>query len=147
MTSENLKMKGSFILTLEKANGDIEVTRKDNIILNVGFDFICDAIAGTSRPAIMNYIAVGTGVTSPVATQTALITETLRKTATYAHTVGTKVFTLTSTFNPGEATGAITEAGVVNGSSAGIFLDRVLFSVINKGVDDTLTAQFQFTLS
>jgi hypothetical protein len=95
----------------------------------------------------MGYIAVGTGSTAPVATQTALITEQARGAATYAHTAGTKVMTFSTTFAAGAATGAITEAGVFNSVSGGTMLDRVTFSVINKGADDTLTAQFQFTLS
>lgn len=148
MKNEALNLKGTFIATLYKADGTVEVVRKDNLILNGGFDFICDAIGNSSsRPAVMGYIALGTGTTAPAATQTALVTEISRKAATYAHTAGTKVMTFTATFNPGEATGAITEAGVVNASSGGTFLDRVTFSVINKGADDTLTAQFQFTLS
>jgi hypothetical protein len=76
-----------------------------------------------------------------------LVTELTRQAATYAHTAGTKVFTLTATFAAGIATGAITEAGVLNAPSAGTMLDRVVFAVINKGADDTLTATFQFTLS
>lgn len=145
--NENFQIKGAFTATLKKANGDVEVTRKDNLILNGGFDFICDALAGTTRPAIMSYTAVGTGTTAVAATQTAMVTELARKAATYAHTSGTKIFTLSTTFAAGEATGAITEAGICNASASGTFLDRVTFAVINKAVDDTLTTNFQFTLS
>jgi len=146
--NEMMKVHGSMIATLEKADGSVEVIRKDNLILNVGFDFICDAIGNSgSRPAVMSYIAVGTNSTAAAASQTALQTELARKAATYAHTAGTKIMTFTTTFNPGEATGAIVEAGVANAASTGIFLDRVTFSVINKGADDTLTVTFQFTLS
>lgn len=148
MINDGLKFKGSLTLTLQKANGDVEVVRKDNIIVNAGFDFICDAVGkSASRPNVMSHIAVGTGTTTPAASQTALVAELARQAATYAHTAGTQVMTFTTTYNPGVATGAITEAGVFNAASAGIMLDRVLFNVINKGVDDTLTAQFQFTLS
>jgi hypothetical protein len=143
----DIKIKGSMVMTLAKPNGDIEVRRKDNIIVNGGFDFICDALANASRPAAMGQIAVGTGSSTPVATQTTLGTELLRKSATYAHKAGTKIFTLTTTFNEGEASGAIVEAGVFNSASGGVMLDRVTFSVINKGADDVLTCQFQFTLS
>lgn len=148
MTNEMMKFHGSMVAVLEKGDGSVEVTRKDNLILNVGYDFICDAIGNNaSRPAVMQQIAIGTNSTAVVATHTALQSELLRKASTYAHTAGTKIMTFTTTFNPTEATGAIVEAGVVNASSAGIFLDRVTFSVINKGIDDTLTVTFQFTLS
>lgn len=144
-----IKLKGTF--TAVKRNiktNEVEVTRKDNIILNVGFDFIANAMcASSNRPAVMGYTAVGTSSTSPAATQTALINELGRKPATYAHTTGTKVFNLTTNFAAGEVTGAITEAGICNASSGGIFLDRVTFAVINKGADDELSTNFQFTMS
>ena len=148
MENQDLQLKGTLFLEKFDAEGNlVETRRKDNIIVNGGFDFICDAIASSGRGAIMGYIGVGTSVTAPVASDTALGAQLVRQSATYAHTAGTKVFTLSSTFAAGVATGAITEAGVFNAVAAGTMLDRVTFSVINKGVDDTLTATFQFTLS
>lgn len=148
MEKENTKIKGSLILTLKHKDGSVEVRRKDNLILNVGFDFIANAIGNAnSRPAVIGYTAVGTGTTAVAASQTSLVAELARKAATYSHTTGTKVFSFTTYFAAGEATGAITEAGVCNASSGGIFLDRVTFAVINKAADDELTTNFQFTLS
>lgn len=144
---EAMHLKGSLIIEHRKANGDVSVYRRDNLILNVGFDFICNSLAGTSRPAVMGFTAIGTGTTAVAAGQTSLTTEIKRKAATYAHTTGTKVFTLSTTFAAGEGTGAITEAGICNASTAGIFLDRVVFDVINKASDDVVTTNFQFTLS
>ena len=121
---------------------------KNNLIVDVGFDFISDAIgASAGRPAVMSHIAVGTGVTAAAVGDTALQTEVARKAATYAHVGGTKVFTFEATFDPGEATGAITESGILNAASTGIMLDRVVFSVINKGALDTLLQKFTFTMS
>ena len=148
MEKENTKIKGSLILTLKHKDGSVEVRRKDNLILDVGFDFIANAIGNAnSRPAVIGYTAVGTGTTAVAASQTSLVTELARKAATYSHTTGTKVFSFTTYFAAGEATGAIAEAGVCNASSGGIFLDRVTFAVINKAADDELTTNFQFTLS
>lgn len=145
--NEMLCMKGSLDLTIRRADGSIEVRHKDNIIVNGGFDFICDAVGKATRGAIMGYIAVGTGTTAAAATQTTLVTELARGAAAYSHTAGTKVMKFTATFAAGTATGAITEAGVFNAASAGTMLDRVVFPVINKGADDTVTAEFTFTLS
>lgn len=143
-----LKMIGSMEAVLTRENGDIEVIRKDNLIVNAGFDLICDAIGRSSgRPAVISHIAVGTGTTAPAAAQTALVAESARVAATYAHTAGTKVFTMTATFPAGTATAALTEAGIFNAASAGTMLDRVTFAVINKGAADTLTVTFTFTLS
>ena len=80
--------------------------------------------------------AVHAPPTAAAAANTALVTELARKAATFSHTAGTKVFQFEATFNAGEATGAITEAGVFNAASAGTMLDRVVFAVINKGADD-----------
>lgn len=147
MNKDEMKIKGSLNVVIHHANGDVETRHKDNLILNGGFDYICAAMADPTRPAVMGYTAVGTGTTAVVATQTALVTEIKRKAASYAHSSGTKLFTLTTTFDAGEATGAITEAGICNAASGGTFLDRVVFDVINKAADDTLTTTFQFTLS
>jgi len=147
MSIENVGMKGSLVLELRDENGVLKETRrKDNIIVASGFDYICAQVSGEPSSA-MNYIAVGTGSTTPVTSQTALVSEVSRALGTYAHTVGTQVYTVSTTFEAGTATAALTEAGVFNSSSAGTMLDRVVFSVINKGASDTLTATFQFTLS
>ena len=148
MIQEAMKLHGAVTLMLQKPDGEVQTTHKDNIIVNVGFDFIADAIGrATSRPGVMGFIAVGTGTTAAAASQSALVTELKRNAATYAHTVGTKTFTFTAQYPAGDATGAITEAGVFNAASAGIMLDRVVFPVVNKGADDSLTAVFTFTMS
>ena len=148
MIEEGMKIKGAITLLLTKASGEVEVVHKDNIIVGGGFDFVADAIGNAStRPGVMGWIAVGTGSTAAASTQTALVTELKRNAATYAHTAGTKVFTFTASFLAGDATGAITEAGVFNASSSGTMFDRVVFPVVNKGSDDSLTAVFSFTMS
>lgn len=148
MIQEAMKLHGAVTLMLQKPDGEVQTIHKDNIIVNVGFDFIADAIGkATSRPGVMGFIAVGTGTTAAAASQSALVTELKRNAATYAHTVGTKTFTFTAQYPAGDATGAITEAGVFNAASAGIMLDRVVFPVVNKGADDSLTAVFTFTMS
>lgn len=147
---DTLKLKGTMTAVLVKEDGGVETFYKDNIIVNVGFDFIADAIGlSASRPGVMNAIAVGTGATAAAAGQSALVTELARGAAVYAHTGGTKTFTFTTTFAAGTGTGAITEAGVFNSQSAGsgIMFDRVVFNVINKGAADTLQVTFTFTMS
>jgi hypothetical protein len=141
-------LHGRMEARLVKPDGTIIVRVRDNLIVDAGFSFVAQAIGASSgRPGVMSHIAVGTGVTVAAAGNTALQTEIARKAATFSHTVGTKVFQFEATFNPGEATGAITEAGVLNASSDGTLLDRVVFAVINKGADDTLTQRFTFTMS
>lgn len=141
-------LHGRMEARLIKPDGTVIVRAKDNLIVDVGFSFIAQSIGlGSGRPNVMSYIAVGTGTTAAATGNTALGTEVLRKPATFSHTTGTKVFQFEATFNAGEATGAITEAGVLNAATAGTMLDRVVFAVINKGADDTLTQRFTFTMS
>ena len=143
-------LHGHFDGVLYDANGKvIDEVSKGNLIVNAGFDLIADALGkSTSRPAVISYIGVGTSSTAPSAGQTALVTQTgSRVSASYAHTGGTKVFTMTGTFNPGASTGALVESGVFNASSGGSMLDRVTFSVVNKGANDTLTTTFTFTMT
>lgn len=141
-------LHGRMEARLIKPDGTVIVRAKDNLIVDVGFSFIAQSIGlASGRPAVMSYIAVGTGTTAAAIGNTALVTEVLRKAATFSHTTGTKVFQFEATFNAGEATGAITEAGVLNAATAGTMLDRVVFAVINKGADDTLTQRFTFTMS
>ncbi len=148
MIEETMQLQGAMTLIVRRASGDIETVHKDNIIVNVGFDFIADAIGkSASRPSVMGFIALGTGTTAAAASQSALVSELDRNAATYAHTVGTKAFSFTAYFPAGDGTGAITEAGVFNAASGGIMLDRVVFPVVNKGADDSLTAVFTFTMS
>ena len=148
MIDETMQLQGAMTLIVRRASGDIETVHKDNIIVNVGFDFIADAIGkSASRPSVMGFIALGTGTTAAAASQSALVSELDRNAAAYAHTVGTKAFSFTADFPAGDGTGAITEAGVFNAASGGIMLDRVVFPVVNKGADDSLTEVFTFTMS
>lgn len=145
---EMIGARGDWAFTIFRGNGDVESVSRKNLIVNVGYDFICDSIGlASGRPGVMSYIAVGTGTTAPAAAQTALVTEISRLSATYSHTAGTKTFKIATTFAPGVGTGAITEAAILNASTAGIMLNRVSFPVINKGAADTIVAEFTFTLS
>lgn len=148
MANESIGVHGEFVGTLIKADGTVQTFCKDNLILNSGIDAICNSLAvSTSRPMVFKYIAVGTGTTEAESTQTELANELTRKSASYTHVPGTSYFTLSTTFNAGEATGAITEAGVCNSTTTGIFLDRVAFPVVNKEADDVYTVTFKITLT
>lgn len=145
---DHFSARGDWTFTIFRANGEVEAVSRKNLIVDVGYDFICNSIGHPSaRPSIMSYIAVGTATAAPAAANTALGTELTRLSATYSHTTGTKTFKMATTFGPGVGTGAITEAAILNASSAGIMLNRVAFPVMNKGAADTIVAEFTFTLS
>ena len=63
MIQESMQLHGAMTLFISRANGDTETVYQDNLIVNAGFDFIADAIGkSTSRPSVMGYIALGTGM-------------------------------------------------------------------------------------
>lgn len=141
---EGIKFVGVMTAKLYGDKGECKETVSKNLILNTGFDFISDAISATTRPAPMNVIAVGTDDTVQVATDTGLGNQIAERQGTYTHIANTKSFRVTAEFPAGAGTGAITEAGVKN--SAGVFIDRTTFEVVNKGAQDTLEIDFTFTM-
>lgn len=145
--SDNLLMVGEMDAMLVRPDGSRVFRHKKNLIVAAGFDFIADAIGKAARPAAMGYIAIGTGTPAVTSVQTSLASELSRTAAAYSHVVGATSFQFEATFAAGVGSGAITEAGVFNAAAAGTMLDRVVFAVINKGVDDTLTQRFTFTMS
>lgn len=148
MQKENFSVHGAVTLVLQRKDGACIASRHNNMVLNGGIDFLCNAFgAGSARPNAMSHIAVGTGTTAVAAGDTKLAAELLRKAASYSHSAGTTKLMVQTTFNAGEATGPITEAGICNASSGGIFFDRVTFPVINKGASDVLTVTFEITLT
>lgn len=144
---EKLKTHGKAVFTQFRGGIQIDRWEVENLITDDGFDFISDVIGNGTQPGDMDHIAIGEGTTAADAADSTLENELARKPAVYAHIGGTKVFTQTVTFNAGEATGAITEAGVLNALVLGVLLDRLVFPVKNIGAPDSLQVQFTFTLS
>lgn len=152
-----VRIKGSFEGVLRHSDGTEEVVRKDNMIVNSGFDHIFDRLfrnhGDDSRNKVLQYIAVGTGIAEPSAEQTKMSAFLAARTVEYFHTDGTKECKLVATFPTGEAIGAITEAAVCFCSDGvpsqtnnyGIF-DRVTFPVINKLDSDVYVCIFKFVL-
>jgi hypothetical protein len=145
--SEGLKVTGNWKFELYGPDGKLkDVREKKNLITAAGFQLISDCLfIQSGRPAVGSYLAVGTGVTAAAIGDTALQTESIRQVAAYSYAA--KVATLSSTFAAGVATGALTEAGVLNAASVGLLLNHVIYAVINKGALDILTSTFTFTLS
>ena len=146
-----LGIRGTMHAVLRKPDGRLIAVRKDNGIVNNGFSFIANSVgnrAASGATAAMGWIAVGTGTTAFAVSQAALVTELTRQAATFSHTTGTKIFSFTTTFAAGVATGTLTEAGVFNQAAlGGTMLDRVVFTGIAKAAADTLTQTFTFTMT
>lgn len=57
------------------------------------------------------------------------------------------VTTFKSSWAAGEATGALTEAALKSGAATSDAISRIVFSAVNKGANDTLSVQFEWTFS
>lgn len=138
---ENFSISGGIKLTGRDKDGKIVfIKEQKNLITNAGFDFICDVIGLNAQPSDITHMAIGNG-TAGNATATTLTSETDRQSATYAHTPGTKTFTLTATFT---TVVAATEYGCLNAAAAGTLLNTAGFSAITV---DSLQIEATFTLS
>ena len=156
MKGESIKCFGQLRIREKDPEGNV-VRHWDlgkNEITDAGFDFIADVIGNPAQPADMDYIGIGWGTGANTAfdpTQTDLQgASTDRNAATYAHTTGTKTFTLTASWGNGDPSASpitIEESGCFNAASGGTMLNRKTFTGIVKQPANTLEIEWTFTLS
>lgn len=147
---ENLKLAGQLEIVVMDKDGNVKESRNVcNLVVNAGLAYIISRMVGTAKN-VMSHMAVGSGTTAAAAGDTDLGTILgSRKSLTSATITGSdnEKVTYVATFAAGEGTGAVTEAGIFNASTAGDMLCRTVFSVVNKGADDTMTITWVITLS
>jgi len=150
MINENLKLSGQLTIVLKDKAGNVKDQREcENLVVNTGLAFIASRMAGTSKN-VMSHMALGSSTTAAAAAQTDLVSilgsrEALDST-TISGTNDEKVVYVAS-FEAGDATGAVTEAGLFNASTSGDMLCRTVFPVVNKAADDTMTITWTITLA
>lgn len=150
MINENLKLSGQLNIVLKDKAGNIKDQREvKNLVVNAGLAYIASRMVGTAK-SVMSHMALGSGTTAPAAGQTDLVSilgarEALDST-TISGTNDEKVVYVSS-FEAGDATGAVTEAGIFNAATGGDMLCRTTFSVVNKAADDTMSVTWTITLS
>lgn len=150
MINEQLKLAGQLNIVLSGKDGQVKDAREvKNLVVNSGLAFIISRMAGTDK-GVMSHMALGSSTTPAAAGQGDLLSvlgarEALDST-TITGTNNEKVQYVCS-FEAGEATGAITEAGVFNAATGGDMLCRTVFDVVNKAADDTMTITWTITLS
>lgn len=147
MITDNLKLKGRVALELRGKDGQVKETREiDNLVVDAGLDFIASRMAGTSSD-VMSHMALGSGTTAAAAGDTDLGSILGSRELLDSVTVTDNTVVYVSSFEAGDATGAVTEAGIFNAASAGTMLCRTVFSVVNKAADDTLSVTWTITIS
>lgn len=145
---DELKMRGELRLVLTDQTGNIKSdVVVPNVVTTVGKGAIADRMNAAPAIAAMTHMAVGTNATAAAAGDTALGAEVAAsRTALSSTGVAGAVITYACTFGAGVGTGALTEAGIFNASSAGSMLCRTVFSVINKAAGDSLAITWTVTV-
>jgi hypothetical protein len=143
--TESTVATGQLTIELKDEFGNIKDTRVvKNLVVTAGKSFIAARLA-TTVPA-MSHMALGTGMTTAVAANTVLGNEITRIALTASSSVANTA-SFTATFAPGTGTGAITEAGIFNDVTAGTLLCRTVFDVVNKAAQDTLSINWNITIT
>lgn len=145
-TNDSVKATGQVSIDIFGPNGELkEKAYIPNLVVAVGRAYIASRMKDDSSTA-MSHMAVGTGAVAADAADTTLGTEANRQ-LLLSTIVASNVVTYTAEYAAGQGTGALTEAGIFNASSAGTMLCRTVFDVINKAADDSMTITWTVTLS
>ena len=149
MINDNLKLSGQLNIVLKDKAGNVKDTREvKNLVVDAGLVFIASRMTGASK-AVMSHMALGAGTTAAAAGQTALVSQLGSREALDSTTLtgSNKAVAYVSSFEPGDGTGAVTEAGIFNASSGGDMLCRTVFLVVNKAAEDTMQVTWTITLA
>ena len=142
MINDNLALTGALTIAI---NNEV-VQETHNLVVTAGKEWVADRMANANT--VMTHMAIGTGTTAAAAGNTALVTELDRNVLTVSGgTVSTNTIQYACTWAAGDGTGAITEAGIFDASSAGDMLARTVFAVVNKGAADSMTITWTITVS
>lgn len=144
--NDGLKLRGDVALVLRDKHGNVKDERNiKNLIVDTGLNFICDRMKNDETA--MTHMALGSGSTAAAAGDTSLGSQLGSREALDSDTVSANTITYTSSFEAGDATGSVTEAGIFNAASGGTMLCRTVFAVVNKGADDSLSVTWTITLT
>ena len=144
---DRASLKGQLEIVLKDQSGKVKERRKEkNLIVNTGLNAILDRLVGTSE-AVMSHMGLGSSSTAAAAGQTALVSQLGSREAIDSSTVTGSSVAYVCTFEAGDATGTITEAGIFNAASGGTMLCRSVFSSITKGANDSLNVTWTITVT
>lgn len=147
MLKDALKLKGRVGIVLKDKDGNVKETRDiDNLVVTTGLNYIASRMKDATATA-MTHMALGSGTTAAAAGDTDLESILGSREALDSTTVTNNAVAYVCTFEAGDATGAVTEAGIFNASSGGTMLCRTVFSVLNIASDDSISVTWTITIS
>ncbi len=140
MINDNFTMTGALSIAI---NNKI-VAEVPNTVVTGGKQWVAQRMGNANT--VMTHMAIGTGSTAVAPANTTLATEIARVALTSAVVSGNSIVYV-GTFPAGTGTGAIVEAGTFDASSAGDMLCRTVFTVVNKGANDSMTITWTVTVN
>lgn len=147
MINDDLKLRGDVAIVLKDKDGKVKESREiNNLVVSAGLTYICSRMADASA-GVMSHMALGSGTTAAAAGDTDLESILGSREALDSTTASSNTITYVSSFEAGEGTGAVTEAGIFNAATAGTMLCHVIFPVVNKQADDTMSVTWTITLT
>lgn len=150
---DTILLKGSMEMVLRSIHDGSIVERREvkNTIVTAGRAWILKHIVGTAvfngnETAPLNYMAIGTSTTAPATSDTALGSETTRKTiqafTTSNLTSNPPSYQLEVSYATNEGNTTLAEVGLLNSSSGGTMLAHATFGTINKTTSNTLSISY-----
>jgi hypothetical protein len=122
-----------------------DVVEVHNLVTDVGLNEIRNFLSGTATD--FDNFAIGTGTTAAASDDTALETEVFRDTITQRSNIDTGEMQFKYYLSSDDANGnAISEAGILDASSGGDLLARVVFAADDKTASEAWNFVWTFTI-
>lgn len=143
--TENIGLKGEIFAKIIKPNGKIIEYNYPNLVVADGKTNIAGMLIADNAPGdAYDYIAIGTGSTTPDVTDTDLVNEVYARINTSGAQLGS-VASFTGSFAI-SGTVAITEYGLFNAATAGSMLSRISGATVTLGDGDFLEINHRITV-
>lgn len=143
--NEKLTIRGRLHVELKGPDGRIKETRDvENTVTTAGKECIADQLLASPTLAKPGWMAVGTGTPA-----TMLLGAEVDRNALTSKTRSGAIVTMVGDWAAGDATGALTEAGVfdvVTANTVNMILSAS-FSVVNKSAADSLSISWSLTIA
>lgn len=144
---ETLKAKGEVSIVLNREDGSVENIDINNLVVSSGLNFIVSRMKDTTLGA-MSHMELGTGTTAAAnGNETLEAAISGGRVSLTSTSVSENQITYVASFPATVGTGAVTEAGIFNASSAGVMACRTVFPVVNKQAGDSMTVTWTVTVS
>lgn len=144
---------GHFTIVVTDENGIVKkYLQTDNLVVDTGLDCMGDLVFGTALctgEAFFDFLAIGTGSTAPVISNSALETPIGGCARVQDGTVagdtatpGEMTATVESLFSGATCAATVTEAGVFDALTTGNMIARSTFGAVIVGASDTITITY-----